>query len=110
MSDYKFGEIVLVKFPYTNNLTFKKRPALIIKDTDDGDVIVCRITSKSYNTSFDVELKDWVKNGLKLPSIIRVHKIASVEKSMIDIKLGVIDSAVEFQVEHAISLFIQTGL
>jgi mRNA interferase MazF len=92
MATHKFGEIVLVKFPFTNNLTFKKRPALIINDTNDGDVIVCRITSKLYYTAFDVELKNWNKYGLKLPSVIRVHKVASVDKVMIDIKLGEIDS------------------
>ncbi len=36
-----FGEIVLLKFPYTN--TFKKRPALVIRDFDDGDILVKRI-------------------------------------------------------------------
>lgn len=65
MANYKLGEIVLVKFPFTNNLGFKKRPALIIKDTNDGDVIVCRITSKLYDSSYDIELKNWSKNGLQ---------------------------------------------
>ena len=77
MANYKFGDIVLIKFPFTDNLTFKKRPALIIKDTNDGDVIVARITSKSYNTEYDIELADWSKSGLKLPSVIRVHKLAN---------------------------------
>lgn len=49
MANYKLGEIVLIKFPFTDNLGFKKRPALMIKDTNDGDVIVCRISSKLYN-------------------------------------------------------------
>ena len=92
MVDLIFGEIVIIKFPFTNNLIFKKRPALVIKDTGDGDVIVCRITSKLYNTAFDVELKNWSKCGLKLPSVIRVHKIATVDKVMIDVKLGELES------------------
>jgi mRNA interferase MazF len=91
MATHKFGEIVLVKFPFTNNLAFKKRPALIIEDTNDGDVIVCWITSRLYNTTYDFELKNWSKCGLKLPSVIRVHKIATVEKNMVDFKLGEID-------------------
>jgi mRNA interferase MazF len=93
MTNYKFGEIVLIKFPFTDNLTFKKRPALIIKDTNDGDVIVLRITCKSYNSEYDIELKDWSRSGLKLPSVIRVHKIASIEKDMIDIRLPEPESA-----------------
>ena len=98
MITYKLGEIVLIKFPFTDNLTFKKRPALIIKDTDDGDVIVCRITSKLYNTLYDIELKDWEQNGLKLPSVIRTHKIASLEKTMINAKLGEVSAATKAEI------------
>ena len=98
MANYQLGEIVLVKFPFTNNLGFKKRPALIIKDTNDGDVIVCRITSTLPHSSYDLELKNWRQNGLQFPSVMRLHKIASLEKSMIDKKLGEVDSNVKAQV------------
>jgi hypothetical protein len=30
MTDYKFGDIVLVPFPFTDQTTFKKRPAVIV--------------------------------------------------------------------------------
>ncbi len=98
MTNYKFGEIVLIKFPFTDNSTFKKRPALIIKDTNDGDVIVSRITSKLYNTKYDIEINNWSQCGLKLPSVVRVHKIASIEKDMIDVKLGEVGGSVKYQV------------
>src|ERR1700743_2962711 len=98
MITYKLGEIVLIKFPFTDNLTFKKRPALIIKDTDDGDVIVCRITSKLYNTLYDIELKDWEQNVLKLPSVIRTHKISSLDKTIINAKLGEVSAATKAEI------------
>jgi mRNA interferase MazF len=100
MANYKFGEIVLIKFPFTDNLTFKKRPALILKDTNDGDVIVARITSKSYNTEYDIQLMDWSQSGLKLPSVVRVHKLASIEKNMIDVSLGKAGGSVRSQVSE----------
>ncbi len=78
MDKLDFGDIVLLKFPFTDTKTFKKRPALIINDLNDGDIIVCRITSKIYKTSFDVCLDDWKQSGLKLPSVIRVHKLATL--------------------------------
>ena len=83
-----FGDIIILKFPYTDGLTFKRRPALVIADFNDGDVLVCRITSQLYDTSFDVEVMDWVDSGLKLSSIIRIHKMATLEKSLVDLKLG----------------------
>jgi len=106
MDNYKLGDIVLIKFPFTDNTTFKKRPALIIKDTNDGDVIVCRITSKLYKTPYDVEIKEWTEYGLKLPSVIRVHKLASLEKTMIDFKFGEINSVLIGKVIAAISKLI----
>jgi mRNA interferase MazF len=106
MVNYNLGEIVLVKFPFTNNLGFKKRPALIIKDTNDGDVIVCRITSKLYDSPYDIELKNWSQNGLQLPSVIRVHKMASLEKNMIDRTLGEVDNNVKAQVINIIQTLL----
>ncbi len=92
MKKYNFGDIVLLKFPFTDGITFKKRPAIIIKDTKDGDVVVARITSQLINTEFDVFIENWRESGLKLPSVIRLHKLASLEKNIIDAILGKIDN------------------
>ena len=81
-----------MKFPFTDGITFKKRPAIIIKDTKDGDVVVARITSQLINTEFDVFIENWRESGLKLPSVIRLHKLASLEKNIIDAILGKIDN------------------
>jgi len=106
MATFKLGDVVLVKFPFTNNLGFKKRPALVIKDTNDGDVIVCRITSQQYHSPYDIDLKNWKQSGLQLPSVIRTHKIASLEKIMVDRKLGEIGSNVEAQVIRTIQTLL----
>ncbi len=100
MDEIKFGDIVLLKFPFTNGLTFKKRPALVIRDSKDGDVIVCRITSKTYQTSFDLKLKNWEGYGLKLPSVIRIHKLAALEKNLVDLKIGHLEKATQNQVKR----------
>jgi hypothetical protein len=39
MDKLNFGDIVLLKFPFTDSNTFKKRPALIINDFNDGDLL-----------------------------------------------------------------------
>jgi len=41
------GDIVIVSFPYTGLVSFKARPAVVIKRIDDNynDVIICLITS-----------------------------------------------------------------
>lgn len=93
--ELKFGDIVLLQFPFTNTQSFKKRPALVIKDTNDGDIIVCRITSKIYTTFYDIEFFNWKEYGLKLPSVVRIHKIASLEFQLIESKIGHVNSDVQ---------------
>jgi mRNA interferase MazF len=65
MDKLNFGDIVLLKFPFTDRKTFKRRPALIINDFDDGDIVVCRITSQIYKTRNDIFIDDWQNSGLK---------------------------------------------
>lgn len=98
MSKLNFGDIVLLKFPFTDGRSFKRRPALIINDFSDGDIIVCRITSQIYETHYDVLLENWEKCGLKLPSVIRVHKLATLEKELVEALMGRIDDPTKSKV------------
>ena len=103
MDKLHFGDIVLLKFPFTDGITFKRRPALIINDFDDGDLIVCRITSQIYKTNNDIFIDEWEKSGLKLPSVIRVHKIATLEKDMVELIMGQIEKQTKEHVRKIIS-------
>jgi mRNA interferase MazF len=84
MNAIETGSVVLLKFPFTDGIGYKRRPALLLKVFSDGDVLVCRITSKLYSSQYDIFLDDWAKYGLKLPSVVRVHKMATLDASMID--------------------------
>jgi mRNA interferase MazF len=88
MTLYKSGDIVLLEYPYSDILSSKKRPALIILDTGDDDIIVLRITTQIYNTDYDVIVKDWQASNLLAPSVIRCHKIATLNKSLVFRELG----------------------
>ena len=85
------GGIVLLKFPYSDGVSYKRRPALVLKDFEDGDILVCRITSKIYKSKYDIYLDNWSHFGLKLPSVVRVHKLATLETDMIETAMGQID-------------------
>ena len=99
MDKIETGTIVLLKFPFTDGIMYKRRPALVLKDFEDGDLLVCRITSKIYKSKFDIYLDDWVNFGLKLPSVIRVHKMATLEKGMIETIMGQIDETISEKVK-----------
>jgi mRNA interferase MazF len=96
MPIYSPGEVVLLTFPYTDAVSAKQRPALVVLDVGDDDVLVARITSRAAATRFDVELGDWQQAGLLLQSTVRLHKLATVEKRLVKRKLGTL-SAEEWQ-------------
>ena len=50
MTLYKPGDVVLVKFPFTSGAGSKLRPALVILDTGDDDLVVARITTHTSLT------------------------------------------------------------
>ena len=103
MEKLNFGDIVLLRFPFTDDQVSKKRPALIINDSNDGDIVVCRITSQSYTSKHDIYIDDWEKSGLKLPSVIRIHKIATLEKDMMEMIIGKINEALKSRVNVILS-------
>ncbi|MBL7993520.1 MAG: type II toxin-antitoxin system PemK/MazF family toxin [Candidatus Kapabacteria bacterium] len=87
MKRYREGDVVLIAFPFSGGGS-KRRPALILADTGDDDVLVACITSISMQTSSDVSLQDWQASGLLAPSVVRLDKCATLEKILIERQLG----------------------
>ncbi|MGX1023632.1 type II toxin-antitoxin system PemK/MazF family toxin [Psychroflexus sp. MBR-150] len=84
----KKGDIVLIPFPFSNLSGSKKRPATVLIDSED-DVTICFITTQlKWESSFDVIVYPSKINGLKKPSLIRLNKIATIDKSLIIGVLG----------------------
>jgi mRNA-degrading endonuclease toxin of MazEF toxin-antitoxin module len=85
------GDIVLVSFPFTDLTGIKNRPALILIDSKD-DVTVCFITTRlKWQTEFDISINPSEKNGLKKISLIRLNKIATVDKDLLIGRLGTLE-------------------
>jgi mRNA interferase MazF len=92
MMNYERGDLVLVAFPYTVGTQTRNRPALIILDTGNADVVVARVTTQMHQTSHDVSIMDWQGSGLLAPSVVRLHKLATLEKVLIRRRLGRLQS------------------
>ena len=88
MMNFSAGEVVLVSFPYSGLTGMSRRPALVLLDIGDDDVVVARITSQAIRDTFDIELLEWREAGLLLPSVVRLHKLATLEKSLVVRRLG----------------------
>jgi len=88
MTKYKFGDIVLVVF-YQTDGSKKQRPALVILDTGDNDIILAPITTTERKSKGDYKIKNWRQSGLLLDSWLRLAKTVCLSKKNISIKLGV---------------------
>ena len=84
----KKGNVVLIKFPFTDLTGSKLRPALVLIESGD-DVVVSFITSVLTERFIgDVTLVKNQQNGLKKDSVLRLAKLATLSKSLIAGKLG----------------------
>jgi mRNA interferase MazF len=92
MKTYVSGEVLLLSFPFSDGSGSKRRPALVLLDTGDDDIIVALITSQAQRTKFDVVLHEWQSAGLMLPSVVRVHKLATLQRNLVDRSLGQLTS------------------
>ncbi|MGH7451997.1 MAG: type II toxin-antitoxin system PemK/MazF family toxin [bacterium] len=88
MTTYDFGMIVLLNFPHTNLQQSSKRPALVVFDEGDDDVVVVRITSQPQTGRHDFEITTWRQVGLLFQSWVRAGKLATHEKSTIQRVIG----------------------
>jgi mRNA interferase MazF len=88
-------DIVVVPFPYADRLAEKRRPALVISNRKlaaHGVIWVAMITSADNESwSSDVAVADLRRAGLPAPSVVRPAKIACIEPSRIDRRLGRLD-------------------
>ncbi|MGH7172169.1 MAG: type II toxin-antitoxin system PemK/MazF family toxin [Gemmataceae bacterium] len=87
-TNYQASDVLLVDFPFTVGTRSKLRPALVLLDAGDADILVARITTRAVTTAYEVPLMDWRQAGLNAPSAVRLHKLAALEKIMVDRVLG----------------------
>lgn len=102
MERFVAGDIVVVPFPFTDLSFTRKRPALVLADLADEDLILCEITSrpKRDNYSITLEIPDLDEGKLKLRSTIRPNRLLTINKSKIDYKFGKIKQTKLQEVLH----------
>jgi mRNA interferase MazF len=86
--NYQAGDLLLMAFPYVGGAQSKVRPALVLLDMGEADVLVARVTTQLYGTPYDVLLAGWRQAGLRALSVARLHKLAALEKTLIVRQVG----------------------
>ena len=87
------AKIVLIHFPFTDLTNSKLRPALVLHESEH-DVVVAFISSKLpvhlQDSDFLVSMDhpSFLSTGLKVSSVIKFDKIATVSKDLIEGEIG----------------------
>jgi mRNA interferase MazF len=89
----EFGDVVLVPFPFTDQRTTKRRPAVVVSSDayhrDRPDVILMAVTSQVRPAAGvgEVAVERWKEAGLLKPSVLK-PLLATVQKGLVIRKLG----------------------
>jgi mRNA interferase MazF len=107
MTKYRAGDVVLVRFPFTDMTSAKVRPAVVIS-TKKQDVIVIGVFSRVPQVIADT----WVlldalvhyfpDTGLKKTSVAKAEKIAVIDKKIIRRRIGTLPPEMMAQVKMAV--------
>lgn len=90
----KPGDIVLVRFPFTEVGATKKRPALLLAEATRARryrlATVAMVTSQIEGIRLpgDVLLAGWERAGLLHPSLLRLAKIATIDGALVERSIG----------------------
>lgn len=108
---YRFGDVVLVPFPFTDQTQAKKRPAVVISSEayqrERPDLILMAVTSQFRPTTTvgEVAVQDWQGAGLLKPSVIK-PVITTVEQGLVLKTLGRLKEADQQALRSGISHII----
>jgi mRNA-degrading endonuclease toxin of MazEF toxin-antitoxin module len=90
---YKIFDVVVVPFPFTDQNTDKKRPALVLSDAtqfneETQNCVMAMITSaKNPDWPLDAKIDSLKKAGLPAPSKVRM-KLFTLDNRLIIKKIG----------------------
>ncbi len=86
MERVSVGDIVFVRFPFTDLSHYKLRPAIIMARLEKDDYIMCQITSKNYHDkkAILIQQQDFSYGSLNKSSYIRPSKLFTANASIIE--------------------------
>ena len=87
----KKGDLVLIPFPFTDLTGNKNRPALVLVNGELDVTLAFISTQLKWKEATDVILKPSGGNGLKKESLVRLSKLATIDKDLVLGRLGTVN-------------------
>lgn len=106
------GEVVLVRFPFSDLSQSKLRPAVCLADAGRGDCVLCQITSNAYGDSraIPVDDPDFVSGGLKVARHARPAKLFTAHEWLIAKSVGKLRGDTLRRVVDAVVELLRAGV
>jgi mRNA interferase MazF len=93
ISNFSFGDVVLVPFPFTDQSGTKMRPAVVVSSAGYNsarcDLVILAITSQQRQalTFGDAVVNDWHAAGLIKPSVLKAG-FTTIEQGLVVRPMG----------------------
>ncbi len=90
---YRFGDVVLVPFPFTDQSAVKRRPAVVVSseryNRERADLVIMAITSQARFLGMhgEISVAEWQDAGLLKPSAVK-PVITTLQQSLVIRLLG----------------------
>jgi len=109
MGAFAAGQVVLLKFPFSDLSQSKLRPALLLADADRGDWVACQITSNPYSDARAIALviDAFETGGLRRASYARPGKLFTANETLFSAQAGKLKAGLLAQVREAVVLLIR---
>jgi mRNA interferase MazF len=90
MERFVKGDVVVVPFPFSDLSGSKRRPALVLTDLRDDDLLICQITTRPRDDIFAQPLvsEDFVSGSLLTDSYVRPLRVFTIDKHIVSSKIG----------------------
>lgn len=94
MPNYLKGDVILVRYPFTDLSGSKVRPSVVVSAPHvSNDVLIVPLTSKSSSLfAGEFVLEDWGDAGLNVPSIVK-RGVYTIEDRLVIKKIGSLSRA-----------------
>ena len=105
---YNQGDILLIPIPFTDLSSSKRRPVLVISNSQYNekteDIIVAAITSNIEEKDYSIVFKnsDMLEGNIKVDSCVRADKIYTLSKTIVVKKFGRVKKQVIDKVKEKI--------
>lgn len=90
MEEFSVGDVVFVRFPFSDLSGQKLRPALLLAEAGRGDMVLCQITSQRYADARAIKLgpDDFSQGHLIKVSYIRPAKLFTANAKIVEKTAG----------------------